>query len=159
MVKFEVAGVDHQTGRAGNAQPHCIGDGVADMEELHLERANLYRFARFDGAQIGFSRQPIASKFDFHQAKGQRRSINRRRDALEDVLDGPDVIFMPVSDHNPDDFCDFSRLQIFKIRDDVIDPDHVIIWKHQACINDQDLVVNIHRPSCSCRLPRVPPGE
>ena len=71
------------------------------MEEFDLERADLDGGASLDGAQVGFGGHAVAGEFDFDQAEGQIRSENGSRDAAEDVVDGPDVVFVSVCDDNP----------------------------------------------------------
>ena len=53
VVEFIIAGMhDQPTGRL-NAQPHPIRDGMADVEEFHLERANVHDIARLNRIQLG----------------------------------------------------------------------------------------------------------
>ena len=46
VVELVIAGMDHQPGRRVDAQPDAVGDRVADVEELDLERADLDRSRR-----------------------------------------------------------------------------------------------------------------
>ena len=66
----------------------------------------------FTGRRSALDCHSAAGEFDLDQAEGQGRSVNRRRDAVENVLNGPDMIFMSVRDHNPDDFIDFCHTNI-----------------------------------------------
>ena len=52
MVKFIIAGMDDQPGRRFDAQANRIRDGVADMEEIDLERADLNHVTGLNRVQI-----------------------------------------------------------------------------------------------------------
>ena len=58
MVELVVAGVNDKTGRGIDSQADAIGNGVADMEKVDLEWADLHRFACLDVDQLGFNFHP-----------------------------------------------------------------------------------------------------
>ena len=54
------------------------------------------------------------------------------------------MVFMSVGDNNPHNLCSVVT-DIFKIGDDIVHSEHVVIRKHQPCIYNQDLpVVLVH---------------
>ena len=140
LVELVIAGVDDQPGRGGDAQADGIRDGVADMEGLDLERADLEGLAGLDGVQIGLAGQTVACQFDLDQAAGQGRGIDRGRHVRQQVLDGTDMVLVTVGDDDPMHLGGMVA-QILEIRDDVVHPEHVIIGEHQAGIHDQDVAV------------------
>ena len=50
------------------------------------------------------------------------------------------MVFMSVRDDNAEDLIRFVA-QIVVIGNDVIDPEHVVFWKHNSRIHDQDLMI------------------
>ncbi len=100
VVELVVAGVDHQTGGGGDTQSHPIGDGVADVEELHLEGADVCHLARLHGVQLDLVQQSAARQLELHQPARQARGIDRGIDLLQQVVDGAGVVFVPVGDHH-----------------------------------------------------------
>ena len=100
MVELEVAHMNDQPGRRGNPQSHGIGDRMADVEKLHLERTDLDRRAGFHGVEHSLAGRVVARQFDLDQAHGQRRPVDRDRDLIQHMVDRADVIFVPVGDDN-----------------------------------------------------------
>ncbi len=68
MIEFVITGVDNQAGGRLDPQTNTIRYGMADMEEFHLERTNLYRFTSANVDQFGFLTEVAAVELVSDQA-------------------------------------------------------------------------------------------
>ena len=50
------------------------------------------------------------------------------------------MVFVPMRDDNPEDLVPFAA-QIIVIGNDVIYPEHIVFWKHNSRIYDQDFSI------------------
>ena len=139
MIEFEVAHVNDQPGRSRDSQPYCIRDRMADVEEFHVKGTDLYRVAGFHRVQHGFG-NIVARQLDFDQSSCQRGGIHRRGGNVQKMVDCSNMIFMTVGNDNANHLIGFLT-QIFKIGNDVIDPEHIVFGEHDSGIHHQDLVL------------------
>jgi hypothetical protein len=54
MIEFVITGVDDKPNGSVDAQSNPIRYRMANVEEIHLERTNLYRFTSANVDQFGF---------------------------------------------------------------------------------------------------------
>ena len=116
------------------------------MEEFDPEGPDLYHFASLHGAQVCFGKTPVASQFDLDQAAGQRGGVDGGLDVVQQVVDGANVVLVPVGNDNATHPLPVLA-QEGHIRDDVIDPEHVIFREHHTGVDHQQLppkLINHH---------------
>ena len=63
MIEFVITGVHDQTSGSVNPQPNTVGDGMADVEKLHIEWTDLDRFASVNVDQFSFFSEVAAVEF------------------------------------------------------------------------------------------------
>jgi len=111
---------------------------MANVEGVHLERADLHGFAGFQSLEFDlFIVKAAAAKFGANHTKRERRAVNRRVHALEQMPDCAGVVFVTMGDHNSAHFVR-ALLNVFKVRDDVINPDHVVVGEHHTGVHHED---------------------
>ena len=103
LVELVITAVDDQPGRCVDPQPDGIRDGMADVEEFHLEGTDLDHFTGLHRAQIGFVREAVTRQFDLDQAARQGRGVDRGRDLAQQVVERADVVFMAVGEEDAAD--------------------------------------------------------
>jgi len=128
---------------------------MADVEELHLERADLDGLTRLHGVQLSLAQQPAAGQLDLHQAAGQRRGVNRGIDLLQQVRDGPGVVLMAVGKYDAAHPVALIQ-QILKVGDNVVDPQHIVFGEHQPRIYDEDVLPVLVGHHILTNFPKAP---
>ncbi len=113
---------------------------MTDVEKFHLEGTDLHRAACFHFRERGSAQGIVARQLALDQAEGQRCPVNGHRNIVQNMMDRSNVILMPVCDDNPH-YLILLAAQIFIIGNDVIDPEHIVAWKHHARIHDQYLMI------------------
>src|SRR5512145_1083761 len=115
---------------------------MANVEEFHFERTNLDRIAGFHGGEHGFASSAVVPcQLDLDQAARETSCVYRDVDVVQNMVNGTNVIFMSMGDHDPHYLIGFLS-QILVIGNDVINPEHIVLGKHDACIHNQDLVID-----------------
>ena len=77
-------------------------------------------------------------KFVLNQPHSESRCINRSGDFLENVRERAYVVFMTVSEDNPQDVPILPDHD-FQVRYDDIHPGHGLVREHQPCVNDEGI--------------------
>ena len=80
---------------------------MTDVEEFHFEGANLHRAASLHLVERDFGCGIVANQFALDQAKGQGCCVNGCRNILEQMMNRPNVILMPVGDDDAHHFVNF----------------------------------------------------
>ena len=78
-------------------------------------------------------------ELDLDQALGQRRAVDGHVKLRQDVRQRADVVFVAVGDDDAADLV-LALLQVGDVRDDQVDPQHVLFGEHQAAVDDDDVV-------------------
>ena len=158
VVELVVAGVHDQPGGGGDPQSNAVRDGMAHMEELDLERAELDPLPGLHRVQLGPLQHAAAAQLDLQQTAGEGGGVDRRRDLFQHVADGAGVVFVAVGDHDPANLVALV-LQVTKVGDDVIDPQHVVLGEHDAGVDHQHVVAILQRHHVLPDLPQSTQGD
>jgi len=140
VVKFIVARVDDQPDGGLNAQANPIGDGMADVEQVHLEGANGQAVASLHGVQVGAPGHAALGQLDLDKAAGQRSGIDGRLEFFQQVRQAAGVVFAPVGDDDAAHPLAVLR-QVAEIGDDVVNAQHVVLGEHQTAVHHQNFAV------------------
>ena len=76
----------------------------------------------------------------FYEAQGQRSSIYRDIDFLEEKRERTCMVFMPVGNNNPLYLFPVSK-QIRELRYDKINPEHIFLREHESRINNNNIII------------------
>ena len=128
--------------RRVNRQRDRIVNAVADFNEFHLEHTALHPAARFNALEL-LILDAVFRQLDLHQGERQFRAIDRHRKLGQDVRCCTDVILMPVGKQDRPELFPIL-FQVFHIRDDIIDPQHVVFREHEAAVNHDHIVAVFH---------------
>src|SRR6266508_31169 len=132
---------------------------MADVEELHFEWTNLHRIASLHRVEHSFAcTTVVARQFDLDQAAGQASCVHRSGDVVQNMVNSPNMVFMSMRNYDPHYLIGFLT-QIFIIGNDVINPEHIVFGKHDACIYNQNLVVEFVGGHILAHFPKPPQGN
>ena len=138
-VDFEIAGVNDHAQRGVDCKGHTIHQAVCDLNGMDGERPDLETFIGTDLAQVGVVEQSMLFQFVFDVGKRELRAPHRHVQFAQNPGQRSDVILVPVGQDNaahPLPVLD----QVGNIRDDNIDAQQLGFRKHQARVDDDDIV-------------------
>ncbi len=138
MVELEVAHVNDQAGCGSDAQRDTIRNGVANVDILDGERSQFGGVAGLYGLDLHLVLHIVACQLGFDQAACQGSGVNRRVDIVGQVLNRADMVLVPVGDEDAEHLAR-AFAQILEVRDDVIDPEHVVVREHDPRVDNNDL--------------------
>ena len=140
MVDLEVAGMDHDPFRRGDGQRATIDHRVGHPQELHAETAQLHSVARLDDHQLHRTVKLVFLELFVDKPQRQGRAVDRHVQLLQHEGKRSDVILVPVGQADGADIPD-SLTQPGDIGYHVVDSEHFRAGKHQAAIDDDDVLV------------------
>ncbi len=108
---------------------------MANVEKLHLEGANLDRFAGLHGAQIGLIQVALFGQFDFQHPAGQGSGVDGRLNFIQYVANSAGMVFVAVGNDDAAHFVAFVE-KIREIRNDVIHAQHIAVGEQHTSIDD-----------------------
>ena len=144
IVDLEVAGVNDGTGRCEDRERGCILDGVIRLDELHLDIAEVDDITEGLYVQLHQAVESALTQLSLDECKRQPCSIHRHIDLLQNIWQRTDVVLMSVGDDEALDLRHVA-LQIGDVRDDQVDPQHIVGWKSQTAVHDDDAVITLKR--------------
>ena len=159
MVEFVIAGMNDQPGRCGDPQPDPIRDGMANMEQLNPERADLDLPAGFNGVEFSVLQPFAAREFYLEQAPGKRGCIDRGVHHIKDMVNGAGMVFVSVGDNDAADVLMLILEISVEIRDDVINPEHIIFRKHDARVDNQNFMIILDDHHIFSDFSQAPEGD
>ena len=137
-VDLEVARLDHDAQRRVQRDSHSVGDGVVDVDQLHLHAPGTEALARLHGDDLHLLEQAELRQLDLHQPRSQAGGVDRRGQLLQHIRQRADVILMSVREHDsPDLFGVF--LQVGDVRDDHVDAVHLLVRKAHTAVDHHNV--------------------
>ena len=136
MADLEIPGVHDQAERRPDSDPDPVHHAVPDPDEFEHERPQLQLLARMNFVQAAGRVDVGLLEFVPDDSQGEGRAENRRIDLFQQKRQGPDVVLVGVGQ----DDSGYQRavsFDVVHVRDDEIDPEHVILRKHQAGIDEE----------------------
>ena len=158
VVELEVARRDDRPDRCMERDPHRVRDRVADPERLHAERPDLEVVARIQG-QERVVVELVLLDLDAQQAARQGRGIDRHaREVRQHVRQAADVILVGVGDQEGPDLLPVLA-QVGHVRDDEVDPEHLLVGEHEPAVDDDDVVAVLEDVHVLADLPDASEGD
>ena len=137
-IDFEVAGVDDDARRRVQRKADRVGNRVVDVDQLHVEAAELdvracRRHLQPDVAEV------VLLELVLDQRDRQRRAVNRHADLFQKIRQRADVVLVAVRDH---DAADAVHVLFDKgeIRNDRVDAGQLLIREREAAVDDDHIV-------------------
>jgi len=127
-------------------------------DRLHAKRSQLDGVADPHLAEVRLAQEPVLLELRLHQAQRQPGAVNGDVDLLERIRQAADVVFVAVRKEDAE-YLFFRLHQVGDVRQDEVDAGHVLLRKHQAGIDDQDLVVPLEGPHVDADLPETAERE
>ncbi len=112
---------------------------MADMEEFHLKGTNIHHFSCTHGLDACFVQHSFFGQIEFNKSFGERSRVDRNIYFFQDVRYRPHMIHVAVGDDNTSHQV-LVFLNVFEIRDDVINSRHIMIGEHDACVYDENVL-------------------
>ena len=138
-INFEIAGVNDHAQRSVDGQRHAIHQAVRDLDRADGEGPDLETLARADLAQIGVVQQSVLVKLVFDVGQGELRAPDRHVQLAQDPGQAADVVFVTVGENDA-----LHPLPVFgqvgNIRDNNVDAQQFGLGKHQAAVDDDNIV-------------------
>ena len=140
LVELEVGHIEDDARRGMNGERHVVGDGVVDVDELHLEPPDGPRFAGPHLPEAGLAQELVLFELGLHQAQGQPRAVDRDVQLAEHVGQRADMVLVAMGE---DDAANpvFPLHEVGDVGYDQVDPRHLILGEHDTRVDDQDLAL------------------
>ena len=137
LVHLEVAGVQDDAGAGADGDRERVRDRVVDREELQLERPQPLGLPLPDG-QAERLDAPLG-QLRLDQGEGELRPDDRNVVLVgEQVRHGPDVVLVPVGQHERLDVAEAVQDRR-EIRQDQVDPGLVDVGEEHPAVDDKQL--------------------
>ena len=93
-----------------------------------------------------------------YQLCSERRGIKGYSKVGCEIGNGADMVLMPMGDDNAPNQIEMIH-QVVEIRDDVIDPQHIIFREHDAGINNEDILAVFVKHHIFSNFPQTTQGN
>ena len=144
-VDLEVSGEDQRPDGGGNGEGHRVGNGMVDVNELHLEAAGLDRLAGGVGHELDLVQHAVLVELELDEAVGEPGGVHRGVDRLQHIGKGTDVVLVAVGD---EEAAQLLRVpgKIGHVGDDKVYAVHVFLGEGNAAVDHNHvLAVFQHR--------------
>ena len=138
VVDLEVARHDDRARRAGDGQRHRPRNGVAHLDELHLERADAHRLPGLHDVELDAG-DIMLRELASYEGAGELRAVDRRRHTPEHIGNRADMILMPMRNQIGAQALAVVG-QVGDVRDDQVNAQHVLTWEDGAAVHHDDIV-------------------
>ena len=139
LVELEIAGMDHHPFRRGDGQGAAVHDGVGHTQELHPKTAEGDGIPGFDDNQFHGIVKLIFLQLFIDESQGESRAVDRHVQFPQNKGQRADMILVAVGQTDGADIL-AAFAQPGNIRNHVVDSGRVRAGKHQAAVNDDNVV-------------------
>src|SRR4030042_7189203 len=112
---------------------------MVHLDELNGKDSYLLPVPRLDLPELRFMFRRQLFKPAMYEPNSQFCRVDGRVDFMKEIGDRSNMIFMAVCNYNPFYFGSLFP-DIAEVRDDIINTGHFIGGKHDATVNDDDLI-------------------
>ena len=138
-IDFEIAGMNDHAQRRVDRQRHAIHQAVRHLDGMDGERPDLETLARADLAQIGIVEQSVLFQLVFDVGQRELRAPDRHVQFAQNPGQRADVVFVAVGQNDAaHPLAVFG--QVGDIGDDDVDAQQFGFGKHQAGVDDDNVV-------------------
>ncbi len=157
-VDLEVAGVHNQPDRRVDRQRHAVHQRVRHVDRQDRERPNRKAASRHNLDQVRIVKQTMLFELPFEQRERELRAINRHIQLGEYPGQSANVILVTVREHDRSDLVAVLR-QVADVRNDNVDAEQLFFGKHEAGIDDNDVVLPSEGHAVHAELAQAPEGD
>ncbi|MPM45358.1 hypothetical protein SDC9_92045 [bioreactor metagenome] len=158
LVHLEVTGDQDRARLGANKDGQGIGNRVRDRDELGIEGRQLDPVALRHHVQAG-SAEPVLLQLGLQERQGQFRAVDRNvRAQLQQVGHGPDVVLVPVGEHQGDNVVQSVRNGAH-VGQNQVDAGLVFLGEQHAAVDDQELPLGFQDVHVASNLPQASQGK
>ena len=158
LVELEVTGVNHHPLGSADRQGAAVHDGVGDPDEFDFERAGSNLFPRFHHPQVHHLVEVVFLELFPDEAERQGGAVDGWGNVLQNEGERADMVLVAMGQKYPAHPVDLVA-QIGNIGDDQIDAEHVRLGKHQAAVDDDDVLAILEDGHVQADLPEPAEGD
>jgi hypothetical protein len=131
---------------------------VGHADRLDRERPQREPPSRQDLDQLGVVQQVVLVQLALHQGQGELRAIHRHVQLGEDPGQSADVVLVPV---RQDDAAHLLAVlgQVADVGHHDVNAQQFFFRKHEAGVDDDDLVLPAQRRAVHAELAQAPKGD
>ena len=137
-VDLEVPGVDEDAHAGVDGEGHGVGDGVVDVDELHIELAHPDHLPGLHGGELGLLEKAVLLQLQLDEPRREPGAVYGHVHLAQDVGDGPDMVLVSVSDEQSPDTA-LVLDEICGVGDNQINAVHVPVREAHAAVHHDDL--------------------
>src|SRR5450759_559619 len=157
-IQLEVARIDDLSDWGVDGQSHGVGYGMTHGDRFHTKRPQLYRVANAHLTEVGLAQETVLLQLRFDEPEGQPCAVDRNVELLQRVRQTPDVVFMAVRREDAEHVA-IRLKEVRDVRQHEVDAGHVLLGKHEAGVDDQDLLLPFERPHVDADLAKAAQGD
>ncbi len=144
LIDLEIARMNHHAHRRPDRQRHAINRAVRHRNKFHFKRPDLHQPSRHRFKQLRRIQQPRLRQPLLHQRQREPRPINGHIQVAQNVRQRPDVILMPVRQHNRPHVLPVL-FQISDVRNHQVHAQQFGLREHHSRVHHQNIVAE---PEC-----------
>src|ERR1039457_3538273 len=157
-VDLEVAGVDDHADRSVNGERHAVHQRVGDANGHDGERPEGEAATGKNLDQFRVLEQAVLFQLAFHKSEGELGAVDRDIELGEDPGEAADVVLVAVGEYDGADFIAVLS-EIADIGDHNVDAKQLFFGKHQAGIDDDNVILPPEGQTVHTELPQAPEGD
>ena len=136
---FKVTGVHNDPAGGAHGKAHAIHSGVADANGIDFKGADAKKLAGMKRIQGGGDHARLLFQFAAHNSQGKGGTIHWKIHFPQKIGQGANVVFVGVGeDHRQ--HAGGVLFDVIHGGNDDVDSQHVILWKHQASVDDDGII-------------------
>ena len=124
---------------------------MTDGHGLDAKRTQLHRVPHADLAELCLAQDAVLLQLRLDQPQREPGPVDGDVELLEDKWKAADMVFMPVAEEDAEHVAAPVE-QIRDVREDEVDAEHVLLGKHQARVDDEDLLLPFEGPHVDADL-------
>ena len=155
IIHLEIACVYDRARGGLDGQGSGIHNTVIGLDEFDIKFSQFHNVAEGDNVKFCHLEQVVLAELVFDDAHRQTRPVHGDIDLFQNIGKGADMIFMAMGD----DKClhlIYFLFQIRGVRNDQIDPEHVVLRECKAAVHDHNAVPVLKRSDVHADLLQTP---
>ena len=112
-------------------------------DKLHCHTAEFHSLARLHHVELYLAQQPVLPELSLNQGEGQLGAVYGNVDFLEQIRQPADMVLVAMGQHHAPELVNIP-LQVGKVRNDNIHPQHFRIRERQTAVDQEHVVSTFH---------------
>ena len=150
-IDLEVARVDHHSDRRFNCQSHAVHEAMSHADRLHREWTNGEFTLGLDLDQLGLVQQLVLFKLALDVGQRELRCVDGHVQLAQDPGQATNMILVTVGQNDGANALPVLH-QVGDVRDHDVNAQQFCFRKHQAGVDDDDVVLPAEREAIHAKL-------